>query len=144
MNHFLSNTSENFNASKENSEYPKVFIPLCINANPYVMKNDGWIPQHIWIAPRTYYSYLSIYMTCLTGLCCFLNGIVVVATIKYKVSIYSSSKYAFAGLLFTYSMLFDKNRFEGNTKGQQKSVKHLLTIIRIVYVSHSADVTSEL
>ena len=50
------------------------------------MKNDGWIPQHIWIAPRTWYSYLAIYMAILTGLCCFLNGIVVAATMKYKVS----------------------------------------------------------
>jgi len=61
--------------------------PLCINANPYVMKNDGWIPIHIWIAPRHWYSYLAIYMTVLTTLCCILNGIVVVATIKYKVGL---------------------------------------------------------
>ena len=60
-------------------------MSLCQNLNPYVMKNDGWIPKHIWIAPRTWYSYLAIYMTCLTILCCFLNGIVIVATIKYKV-----------------------------------------------------------
>ena len=61
-------------------------VPYCQDVNPYLRANFGWVPQHIWIAPRHYYSYLAIYMTFLTSLCCFLNGIVLVATIKFKVS----------------------------------------------------------
>ena len=75
------------NFSYENSSKTNLdeLLPDCQDQNPYIRANFGWVPQHVWIAPRYYYSYLAIYMTLLTIFCCFLNGIVVIATIKNKV-----------------------------------------------------------
>ena len=60
-------------------------VSLCRDWNPYVKANLGWVPQHIWIAPRHYYSILAVYMALLSLFTCFLNGSVVIATIKNKV-----------------------------------------------------------
>ena len=86
MNAYLkNNTSEVVSVSSKSLPNFNV-TPLCVNVNPYGMSNDDWIPKHIWIAPRTWYTFLAIYMTLLTISCCFLNGVVVAVTKKYKVS----------------------------------------------------------
>ena len=76
---------ERINATYEITSLLQLGFPVCEELNPYVAKNDGWVPEHIWHAPRRYYSYLAIYTTFLTILCSFLNGTVIIATIKFKV-----------------------------------------------------------
>ena len=56
------------------------------STNPYVLYGDGWVPDHIEIVSRGYYTFLAVYMTVLSILSFFLNGAVIVATIKYKVN----------------------------------------------------------
>ncbi|XP_078486848.1 opsin [Ciona intestinalis] len=60
-------------------------IPQCKDLNPYVLKGDGWVPQHISRANRSTYSFLCVYMTFVFLLSCSLNILVIVATLKNKV-----------------------------------------------------------
>ncbi|CAK8681188.1 pinopsin-like isoform X2 [Clavelina lepadiformis] len=54
------------------------------STNPYVLYGDGWVPDHIQIVSREYYTFISVYMTVLSILSCFFNSVVIVVTIKYK------------------------------------------------------------
>ncbi|CAK8698222.1 unnamed protein product [Clavelina lepadiformis] len=60
-------------------------IPQCKDLNPYVLKGDGWIPQHIEIADRAVYTCIAIYMTFLFLFSTSFNGIVIAATYKFRV-----------------------------------------------------------
>ncbi|XP_076814525.1 pinopsin-like [Clavelina lepadiformis] len=58
--------------------------PYNESTNPYVLYGDGWVPDHIEIVSRGYYTFLAVYMTVLFILSCSFNSVVIVATIKYK------------------------------------------------------------
>ena len=60
--------------------------PYNESTNPYVLYGDGWVPDYVEIVSRGYYTFLAVYMTVLFILSCFFNSVVIVATIKYKVS----------------------------------------------------------
>ncbi|CAK8698225.1 unnamed protein product [Clavelina lepadiformis] len=59
-------------------------VPQCKDQNPYVLKGDGWVPQHIAIADRTVYAYFTIFMLFQFLLSTSLNSIVIVVIYKFE------------------------------------------------------------
>lgn len=53
---------------------------------PRFLPGYEWIPKHIDIVGRSTYSFMTVYMSFLFVISTFLNSLVVIATIKNKVS----------------------------------------------------------
>ena len=54
--------------------------------NPYVLKGDGWVPDHIVITSREVYTLVCLMMTLVTIVSIVANSTVIVTTWKFKVN----------------------------------------------------------
>ena len=75
----------NIESKKNDSFMTQTPIP-CKSVHPHDYPGFDWIPAYITIASASGYSFMTVYMAFIVVGSTFLNGLVLVATYKFKVS----------------------------------------------------------